>query len=328
MRKIRINFFWPIVVFAFAVLLFGFVSVSGQTRITVHVSPETIIENDRISLGSISTISGESNSSARLKLISLGYAPHVGMTREISRGQIVLAINASGISEKEFTVNSPAKILVRRAGQDVSQNQLREAVEKAVFGQIPADMVSVRIVRLDLPDKIQVPTGTLEIRVSVSGVRNLFARFSLPVEIRVNNKTSRSFAATLEFEAYAEVFVAAKDLSANTKIGESDVRLEKRRLEKPVANYVRYAENLRGGVLVRDAISGSEITTDSFVAGVVIRPGDSVRVEVQSDNLKIIIKGEARAAGKIGDRIAVKNSQSGAILQAVVIDEGLVKVTF
>ncbi len=189
-------------------------------------------------------------------------------------------------------------------------------------------MVSVRIVRLDLPDKIQVPTGTLEIRVSVSGVRNLFARFSLPVEIRVNNKTSRSFAATLEFEAYAEVFVAAKDLSANTKIGESDVRLEKRRLEKPVANYVRYAENLRGGVLVRDAISGSEITTDSFVAGVVIRPGDSVRVEVQSDNLKIIIKGEARAAGKIGDRIAVKNSQSGAILQAVVIDEGLVKVTF
>ncbi len=86
MRKIRINFFWPIVVFAFAVLLFGFVSVSGQTRITVHVSPETIIENDRISLGSISTISGESNSSARLKLISLGYAPHVGMTREISRG--------------------------------------------------------------------------------------------------------------------------------------------------------------------------------------------------------------------------------------------------
>jgi flagella basal body P-ring formation protein FlgA len=328
MRRMHIGFYWSSGVFALAVLLFGFDSVSGQARTTIRVSPDNTVETDRFILGDISQISGESTRSKRLRSISLGYAPNVGMTREISRGQIVLAINASGFSEKEVVLDTPETILVHRAAQDVSQDQIREAVESAVFGQFATEKISAKIVRLDVPGRIQIPTGTLEIRVNVSGVHNLFARFPLPIEIRVSNKTIRTFAATVEVEAYADVFVAAKDLHANAKIGQADVRLEKRRLERPLTCYLRDVQQLRGGILLKDIRNGSEIMTDSFVAGVVIRFGDSLRVETRSGNLKIIIKGEARASGKIGDRIAVKNSQSGAILQAVVLDEGLVKVTF
>ena len=71
-----------------------------------------------------------------------------------------------------------------------------------------------------------------------------------------------------------------------------------------------------------------EITSDSFVASIVIRVGDRVRIVGQSGKMQIIVNGEARASGKIGDRIAVKNLQSNAVLQAVVEDEGLVKVIF
>lgn len=331
MRKIRNNFFRFLSffsVFSVAIILFSCLTVSAQNKITVRVSSETIVESDRIELGKLAQISGESDKSERLKNISLGYAPNVGMTRELNRGQIILAISAAGFSASEIVLETPSKIVVRRAGQEVSPIQIREAVEKSILNQFSIDKITAQIARLDVPEKIQVAVGKLEIRVNVSGVRNLFARFSLPIEIRVDNKTVRRLAATLEIEASAEVFVAAKDLSANAKIGETDVRLERRRLEKPLTNYLRETEKLRGAMLIKNVASGAEITTDFFIAGVVIKSGDSVRIEAQSGNLKITISGEARSSGKIGDRIAVKNLQSKAILQAVVMDEGLVKVIF
>lgn len=328
--KKKLHFLKSLSVFYAAVFFcFGCNSVYAQSKAVIHISVETTISGDRITLGDIAKVSGANEAAVnRLKTISLGYAPNIGMTREISREQIALAISAAGFSEGEIALNSPAKIIVRRNGQEISNNQIRVAIEKSILSQFSADKISAQIIRLDLPEKIQVAVGKVEIRVNISGNRNLLERFSLPVEIRIDGKIVRSFAATMEIEAFAEVYVAAKDLAINTKIGETDVKLEKQRLEKPITSYLRETGKLRGAVLIKNVANGEQITTDSFVAGVVIKFGDSVRIEAQSGNLKIILNGEARSAGKIGDRIAVKNLQSGSILQAVVQDEGLVKVIF
>jgi len=304
------------------------ISVFAQNRLSVRVSAETTIETERIELAQIAQISGDAEKAERLKKISLGYAPNIGMMREIVRSQIVLAMNAAGFSENEIVLDCPPKILIRRFGQEISQDQIREAIKKAVLSQFADEKIEAKIVRLEIPQKIEVTTGQVEIRVNAAGIRNVFTRFSLPVEIRIDNKIVRSFAATVEVEAFTDVFVAVKDLSANTKITEADVKLERRKLTKSLINYLREPQKLRGAMLTRNITSGTEITTDVVASAVVIRAGDSIRIEAQSGNLKIIISGEARSSGKIGDRIAVKNLQSKAILQAVVVDEGLVKVNF
>ena len=332
MRKIQPNFFR----FSFALLacfagnfLFWFSTTSAQSKPTIRVSAETVIENDRIELGVISQISGEAMQTARLRKISLGYAPNVGMTREITRPQIALAISAAGFAENELTLDAPAKIVVRRAAQEIEESRIREAVEKAVLNQFAADRIEARIVRLDLPaGKILIQSGETEIRVNVANVQNPFAPFSLPVEIRVDNKTVRRLAVNVQIEAFADVLIAARDLTANGKITEADVKIEKRRLEKSITKYVRDAKALRGAVLLKNVSAGTEITTDALAAGYVIKAGDTVQIEAQSGALKIIVKGEARTSGRIGDRVSVKNSQSGAILQAVVVDEGLVRINF
>jgi flagella basal body P-ring formation protein FlgA len=78
----------------------------------------------------------------------------------------------------------------------------------------------------------------------------------------------------------------------------------------------------------RTVAKGEAITTDVLAAEFVIHPGDQVRIVSESGKLQVTAKGEARSAGRIGDRIQVKNLQSGVMLQAVVVDEGLVAVRF
>lgn len=332
MRKIKIknslmSSLFPLI-FVVIICLFFSLSVLGQSKVLIKVSQETIVESDRIELGKIAKILGDSTKTERLKSISLGYTPNIGMTREIFRSQIILAISAAGFTENEVSLETPAKILVHRIGQQISANQMREAVEKAVLSQFSTDKVSVQIVRLDLPENFQVPTGKTEIRITTPNVSNPFRPFSLPIEIRIDDKTVRRFAVNLEIAAFTEILVAARELTANSKIVESDVRFEKHRLEKPIATYLRETNRLRGMVLLKNISDGMPITTDLITAGYVIKSGDLVQIEAQSGTFKITIKGEARTSGKIGDRISVKNSQSGAILQAIVIDQGLVKINF
>lgn len=304
------------------------ISASAQTKTIVRLAPETTIENDRIELGKIARISGDNAKIQKLNSVSLGYAPSVGMLRELTKDRINLAIAAAGFSAADYALDAPAKIIVRRAAQSVAENVLREAVEKAVAEQLKAEGVSFKIARLDLPAQIEIPSGAIEVKADLGNSRNLFAPFSISLEIQADKKTVRRISAMTQIEAFADILVASKDLTLGGKISATDFSIENRRLEKPLANYIRNIENLRGFNLTKNLSAGTVLTTDAVVSAAVIKTGDSVQIQAQSGNLKIIINGEARANGKIGDRISVKNTQSGALLQAVVLDEKTVKVNF
>ena len=311
----------------FVICLFSF-WVSAQTRLIVRLSPEAVVKKATVSLGDIGQITGDKTKIKRLKQISLGYAPKIGLIREIPRKRIRMAIAATGFSAKEVFLEAPKSVRLRRAGQFINPEKIRETVKKAIFKQFVDNGVEARVVRLDVPENIETPLGKIDIRVKTSAVRNLFAPFSLPIEIRVNNRIFRHYSANVEIEAFAEVYVLAKDLASNTRIAATDVILKKRRLEKPLISYLRKKQQLKGIKTVRDMSKESELTSDSYVADIVVKNGDLVRIEGQSGRLKIFVNGKARASGRIGDRIAVKNLQSNKIIQAIIQDEGLVKVFF
>ena len=307
---------------------FSIIPVFSQKRWNIRLFTEATIKSDVIKLGDIAQISADEKSE-RLKQISLGYAPNVGILREIYREQVAFAITAAGISANEYSLEAPSKIVVRRASQVVAEHLLRQAVEAAIQKNMPADeSVKVNILRLDVPINIEVAAGEISLQATPGGVRNLFAPFTMALEIRVDNRVVRRVSATVQLEAYADILVAKRDLAARERISEADVQLENRRLEKPLASYLRSVEKLRGAVLVKNVASEAELTTADIAAGYVVKTGDLVSIVGTSGKLQISIKGEARTNGRIGDRVSVKNPESGTILQATVVDEGLVKINF
>ncbi len=320
--------FFSILSIFWLILCGAAISVCAQNKIGIRVFAETKIETDTIKLGDIAQISESGERSERLKNVTLGYAPKVGMTRQLTREKISLAINAAGFAVNEFSIIVAPTIRVFRAGQKVSQTQMRETIEKAIADLFAGEAVSAKILRIDLPSDFEVPTGDMKISANFSGVRNYFSAFSAPLEIRVNDLVVRRVAAIIEIEAFADVLIAVKNLSPNEKIAETSVRLENRRLTNSLENYLRDAKSLRGMRLIKSVPNGAELTKNSLVADTVIKFGDAVRIVGESGKLQFSVTGEARANGRIGDRIAVKNSQSNAVLQAVVVDEGLVKIVF
>lgn len=316
-------------------LLLFFLSLAGTAHARagcnakVRVGAEVIAQGERLVLGDIGSIDGaDAGCVERLRAVSLGYAPNVGAVRELTREKIQLSIAAAGFSIGDVALQSPAVVTVKRAAQRVAPETLREAVERVTLAELEARGATAQLVRLDLPTSIEVPSGTVQARASLGGVKDYSAPFAVSIELLVDGRVVRRLSATAQVEAQAAVLVAARDLTENTRLREQDVRLEMRRLERPIATYVREFERLRGVALTRTLASGEPVTTDAIYADIVIKPGDPVRIVGESGGLSLSVAGEARAAGRVGDRIQVKNLQSGVLLQAFVVDEGLVRVRF
>lgn len=315
---------------AAAVVLCIFASaVFGQSKLTIRIPAEISIEADQVTLGDIAVINGDDANSERAGRISLGFSPRVGMTREISRDSILLALAAAGFAHSEIALNTPAKILVKRTAQSVPQNALRAAVEKAILPQFESKNVSAKITKLELPENIELPTGSIEICVAnFPGITNFLAPSIISLEIRVDGKVLRRISANVTVEAFASVLTLTRDLASGTRITGFDVQTKNVRLEKSISSYLRDPSELAGKKLLKNLTESSPLTTDAVTADAVIKAGDSVSIMARSGRLQIAILGEARAAGRIGDRIAVKNTGSGVILQAIVIDAGTVKLNF
>ena len=301
-------------------------TATAQSPTLVRVLPESAISGDRVDLASIADISPTPDTD-KLGKISLGYAPTIGGTREIVCEQIATSIRAAGFSAVSVDLNCSRPVAVRRRGQTITAEAIRLEVLGSLSKYFAAGEADVRLLRLDAPANITVPIGVLELAADWSGIRNVFAPFGLPVRVKVDGRSVRTIVVNAEIEAWANVLVAARDLAANSELSADDVCVERVRISRPLASYVRDQSKLLGTAATRDLRTGTELTADVLASVSVIKPGDPVRIEAGSGRLKLIVAGEARAAGRIGDRIAVKNKQSGAILQAIVLDRGKVRVS-
>ena len=304
-------------------------TAQGRELAVVRVVAETIAQQDRVTLGDLAEVRAEAAETVtRLRAVSLGYAPNVGMTREIARERLTLAIAAAGFAEGTVRLEAPAVILIRRAAQVVDSLLIREAIEHATLDALNASGATARLSRLDFPAQVEAPAGQLEIRASAGQVRDVFSPFTVFVELWQEGRVVKRFNATAQVEAFAPILVVAREIAANTRLRQDSFKTEVKRLERPLNQYVTDPERLRGMAVRRAMARGEAIMTDVIHSEIVVRPGDQVRIIGQSGALQLIVTGEARAAGRIGDRIQVKNSQSGALLQAIVADEGVVRIRF
>lgn len=304
-------------------------SGARESGATVHVAAESVAHGERLTLGDIADVRAiDLVTAERLRAIPLGYAPNVGAIRELSRDRIALAVAAAGFTSDAVRIEAPAIAIIRRAAQSVDPALIQRAVETAVLSELRFEGATARLSKLELPASIEVASGAVEVRARVGGVRNLFVPFTVSIEFWADGRITRRLSATAQVEAFAPVLVAAHDLSANARLRKEDVITEVRRLDRDPSLYLRDVGRLRGLSMSQNFPRGEAITSAALVAGIIIKPGDTVLIVSESNALSIAVTGEARGAGRVGDRIQVKNIQSGTLLQATVVDEGLVHVRF
>lgn len=106
----------------------------------------------------------------------------------------------------------------------------------------------------------------------------------------------------------------------------ADLEIRRVELDRLPPGYLHSMGQLAQMELVRPLQSGSPLTLNALTARDLVRQGQEVVIVAQASGLQVRMKGTALKNGSEGERILVKNSNSGRSVEATVLEDGTVKV--
>jgi flagella basal body P-ring formation protein FlgA len=110
--------------------------------------------------------------------------------------------------------------------------------------------------------------------------------------------------------------VAAEDLRPGQSIEAHQVRAEFIDGFPPLKATTLSVATATGMIPLRSIAAGAEIRPENLVRPFDVARGDFVRVEVRMGKARLLLRGRAEAAGRVGDTIAVRNPESNSIFRA------------
>jgi flagella basal body P-ring formation protein FlgA len=197
-----------------------------------------------------------------------------------------------------------------RAGDDAWAEWILAAAQAQA--QPSGDRLGLRALRLParLPARPDPERTRVEFRPGED--------FSGPTVIGLDLDGRRTWA-RVTFERRTDALVAARDLPAGTVLVEGDLALRSLLLSGVSGSVCRAPEEAVGRILRSPLRAGEPVRADRLERPLVVRAGERVVIELDAGALRLRVPGQALAPGRVGDRIAVLNVQSGRRLQARVL---------
>ncbi len=256
--------------------------------------------------------------------IELFRAPEPGMTRTVSR-QTLARLVGRRIAPGQLHLSGAERVSIRRQGVWIEKVEM-EAVLHDFLAEAARQRPGIEFsfAELHLPPRFMVAPGRIEHQVipsepAVIGSRHLTLLTRVDGEL-VNNQTLR-----VKVVAKARVLVATADLRRGDQLSEANLLLQERdisRLDEPFFQF----EPVLGKSLKRMVRSGQPLLRREVDFPPLIRRGDRVTIQLNTQGFLLSASGEARQNGELGETIRVRNSSSQREIRCRVDAAGLVSV--
>ena len=177
---------------------------------------------------------------------------------------------------------------------------------------------------LPLDSRLNLPECSEALDVFSTNETIKAGRITLGVRCNAGQKWS-IFTSTL-IKAYQAIVVLAQPIQRGGILTRQHLTLERRdvsNLREDFITQIEYAENKQ---VSRQLAMGTVLSPKNLVEPKLVKRKDAVVISTTSAGVSIKMKGIAMMDGTRGQRISVKNQNSGRIINATVIEPGLVSV--
>ncbi len=210
------------------------------------------------------------------------------------------------------------------AATQVDARQITRLVEHALLAQLRRQPVAVDASRIEvnvgaLDSRLAFPVCAEPVRVA-AGLDRLQAR----VNARVSCTAPSPWAiyVPVELRVFRPVPIAVRELHRGETLAEADIGEQERNvLASGATTLVRRSEAV-GQKARRTIPAGSVLLATVLEQPVLVRRGDRINVDTAPGAISVRISAEALGTARRGERVRVRNLQSGRIIDAVVTDAG------
>ncbi len=286
----------------------------------LSLKPEAAIRGEDIYLSDV--LASQSMHLLRQKGIrnlKVAAAPGYNRNRILQRNHVVNAIQ-NAYPGVELAWSGPGRTSVSRRADRFSQNALEEAIRTWIADHSPATG-ELRMDRVIVPRISGIPSGKVVFDIRVRGNQSLVGRRSLYVDLIVDDKMYKTLAVQVHTSLETLVARVITEVPRGMPLTENHIEWEVQRLDRLTAPLVTPDDfqGLRARSLLRP---GTVLDRRKVQVIPLVERNTMVSVVTRNGGLSIRLKALAMDAGGAGDRIRLKNVDSGRVFTGLIQKSG------
>lgn len=295
-------------------------------QIAVRFQPQAEVSDAKIVLADIATIVPRGPEAELIGKLPVAMSPVPGKTKELSTLSVIGSLrNRPEVANVDWQGSQTIK--VSRAGNVIRQAQMQAIIDtylQANRALLP--QAEVRFTSMRAPEKINLPAGTVTWRVTPTRP-GIMGSNGFTITFLVDDQQITNCVVRGRLEAMAEVVTAATALHKGETLSQSNIVLQRQDIGT-LENPILAVETVLGKQVARTVPAGTVLKQEHIVLPPVIKGGDMVKIFARKEGLAISANGIAKADGRPGETIAVKNISSNKMLHCRVDGPSQVSVDF
>lgn len=208
-------------------------------------------------------------------------------------------------------------------------SQSHESIAEAVKGYIAQNINlpgEYEVTLIPLDSRLNLPQCTEPLEVFTTN--DLIKAGRTTMGIRCNSEKKWSIFTSAIIKTYQMIVVLSRPIQRGEIITRQHLAIEKREVSKLREDFVTQIEQVENKQVTRQLDTGTILSLRNLAEPKLIKRGDKVVISTTKPNFSIRMSGVAMMDGTKGQLISIKNQKSGRIINATVIEPGLVSVNY
>lgn len=316
-------------------LILGAAGGAGEAKapspiLRVTLPEASLVKGIRFSLGEAVQIEGEDlERVARAQEILVGYTPNPGFERKLRREAIVDLLAGAGFARSEIRVSGEPLVAVTTQAKTILPAAIVKAGEQFLYDHLTdLGLRDFQVAVKGAPVSMTVPVGNQGVRLEAiwRGEKRTSGQASLDLRILVDEEPYSVVPMSYSIKHFGIAAAAGRYIAIGEKFSPENV--EFRRVELPAApvEAVASLDQLAGRECVRPIKPGDVISTADLRAVPVVLKDQPVGIVLRTGNLRIQMRGIAKADGFLGAMVAAENPETGKIVYGKVVAPGQLEI--
>lgn len=218
-----------------------------------------------------------------------------------------------------------SQIQTSNAAQYQSISSIQEAITHYIHTHLNSSAdYKLKLGQIDNRLKLALCSENLTVFSQKSSLKA--GRNSIGIKCNSNKKWTIYTSAIISI--YQDVIVLSQPIKRGDFYTKSILQLEKREISSLRSGFFTSPENIINKQATRNLSLNTVVTQSNITEPKLIKRGEKVTIKINSPNLEISVTGIALMDGVKNQNIRIKNIKSKQIVQATVVKQGQVVVTY
>jgi flagella basal body P-ring formation protein FlgA len=310
-------------------IIFGAMSLSPVYALEIRVRDQATVHGSTIYLRDIASFHPESDPRVdMLAGIDVASAPSPGNGVSFNRSFLNYKIGSAISGKDDITLELPASMVVKRTAHLISAVELEKIFRDHVKSRVPWDLNKIVFEKIEVPETVALPEGKVHWEIWDKGSDRYLGHVAATINFFVDGKQVRNVPVSGKITLRQAVVKAARKINPGQVLSKEDVTLVAEQSGQLNKDLLTNLDDAVGKKSVRSIQPGQPVTSQMIEDPPVVKKGNRVVIQAQSDVIKVSAQGKVMEDGRMGEQVRVVNIGSGKEVFATVKGPGLVEVTF